>query len=280
MLYYSEVMKYNKKYEVKKMKKLALFVLTLILIAALAACQEGVPQTIEDLENRGYFIVGLDDTFAPMGFRDTEGNLVGFDVDLAKEVAIRLGIELRFQPIDWDAKVLELNAGTIDMIWNGLTITESRLEEMAFSNPYIKNTQMIMVKSGSSIETILDLTGKKVGVQISSASQEAVEGNAILTHLDELVKYDTFNLALLELENGTIDAVVIDEIMGRYIISQNEGVYQVASENFGEEEYGIGFRLESTDIRDQINQILIEMIEDGTAAEISIKWFDEDIFLV
>jgi len=262
------------------MKKLALFVLTLVLVAALAACQEGVPQTIEDLENRGYF-VGLDDTFAPMGFRDTdEGNLVGFDVDLAKEVAIRLGIELRFQPIDWDAKVLELNAGTIDMIWNGLTITESRLEEMAFSNPYIKNTQMIMVKSGSSIETILDLTGKKVGVQISSASQEAVEGNAILTQLDELVKYDTFNLALLELENGTIDAVVIDEIMGRYIISQNEGVYQVATENFGEEEYGIGFRLESTDIRDQINQILIEMIEDGTAAEISIKWFDEDIFLV
>lgn len=262
------------------MKKILLFGIAILGVFGLAACgNNDMPQSLDDIEDRGYMIVGLDDTFAPMGFRDNNGNLVGFDVDLAKEVGSRLGIEVRFQPIDWDAKVLELNAGTIDMIWNGLTITESRLEEMAFSNPYIANTQMVMIKAGSDISVINDLAGLKLGVQISSAAEDAVNANAIVDDLGELVKFDTYNTALLELQNGTVDAVVIDEIMGRYIMSQNEGVYEALVENFGEEEYGIGFRLESSALRDSINAILNEMIEDGTAAEISIKWFDEDIFL-
>lgn len=245
----------------------------------LIGCQNDMVNTWEDIEERGYFIVGLDDTFAPMGFRDNDGELVGFDVDLAKEVSQRLGVEVRFQPIDWDAKVLELNGGSIDMIWNGLTITDARKEEMLFSNPYIANTQMIMVKAGSDIDVMSDLAGKRVGVQVSSAAEEAVLANELSDDFSELLKYDTYNLALLELENGTIDAVVVDEIMGRYIISQNPGVYQAATDNFGEEEYGVGFRLESSDIRDTINDVLAEMIEDGTAGEISIRWFDEDIFL-
>ncbi|MBU0996772.1 MAG: amino acid ABC transporter substrate-binding protein [Firmicutes bacterium] len=261
------------------MKKLLATILVALLSVTMFGCVSGPVNTWSEIEERGYFIVGLDDTFAPMGFRDDEGNLVGFDVDLAKEVADRLGVDVVFQPIDWDAKVLELNSGSIDMIWNGLTITESRLEEMCFSNPYIANTQMIMIKSGSSIDTINDLVAQKVGVQISSASESAVEDNDLSSQFSEVVKYDTFNLALLELENGTIDAVVIDEIMGRYIMSQSVGVYSVASENFGSEEYGVGFRLESTSIRDMINQALQDMIADGTAAQISITWFGEDVFL-
>ncbi len=261
------------------MKKFITVVLGIFVLLVLSACQQTTLNTWEKIEERGYFIVGLDDTFAPMGFRNESQELVGFDVDLALEVSERLGVEVRFQPIDWDAKVLELNSGNIDMIWNGLTITESRLEEMTFSNPYIGNSQIIMVRSNSSISTINDLTGLKVGVQISSASEEAVVGNEIMSSLGELVKYDTFNLALLELDNETIDAVVIDEIMGRYIISQTDDLYKVAEENFGVEEYGVGFRLEATDIRDQINLVLEEMILDGTAGEISIKWFDEDIFI-
>ena len=262
------------------MKKLLLIGIAILGVFALAACgSEDMPQTWEDIEARGYMIVGLDDTFAPMGFRDNDGNLVGFDVDLANEVGERLGIEVRFQPIDWDAKVLELNAGTIDMIWNGLTITESRLEEMAFSNAYLANTQMVMIKSGSDITNISDLTGLKLGVQISSAAEDAVNASDIVDDLGELIKFDTYNAALLELQNGTVDAVVIDEIMGRYIMSQNVGLYEALEDNFGEEEYGIGFRLESTNLRDKINEILNEMIADGTAAEISENWFDEDIFL-
>jgi polar amino acid transport system substrate-binding protein len=263
------------------MKKITLILFSVVTVLLLSACStEGIPNTWDQIEERGYFIVGLDDTFAPMGFRDDSGELVGFDVDLAKEVSQRLGVEVRFQPIDWDAKVLELNSGTIDMIWNGLTITESRLEEMAFSNAYIANTQLVIVAAGSGIDLITDLTGLSVGVQTSSAAEEAVLANAISSELGELLTYDSYNQALLELENGVIDAVVIDEIMGRYIISQaDEGIFEVASENFAEEEYGVGFRLESTDIRDQINQVLLDMINDGTASEISVTWFGEDIFL-
>lgn len=262
------------------MKKILCFLALTVLASTVFACQSNdVINAWEEIETRGYFIVGLDDTFAPMGFRDQEGTLVGFDVDLAKEVSIRLGVDVRFQPIDWDAKVLELNSGTIDMIWNGLTITDSRLEEMSFSIPYLGNRQIIMVKESSLLTSMDDLIGKTVGVQISSASDDAVTQSGIFSQLGNYERYDTFNLALIELSNGTIDAVVIDEIMGRYIISQNPEEYKVLNDNFGLETYGIGFRLESTDIRDRINQVLSEMINDGTAAEISVKWFGEDIFL-
>jgi polar amino acid transport system substrate-binding protein len=261
------------------MRKILSFCLMGLLSFVFIGCQNDVINTWDEIEERGYFIVGLDDTFAPMGFRDDAGELTGFDVDLAKEVSDRLGVEVRFQAIDWDAKVLELNGGSIDMIWNGLTITDARKEEMLFSNPYIANTQMIMIKLGSDIDLLSDLTNVSVGVQVSSASEEVVTTSDISDDLSELLKYDTYNLALLELENGSIDAVVIDEIMGRYIMSLKPGVYDVASENFGAEEYGIGFRLESTSIRDQINATLIEMINDGTAGDISIRWFGEDIFI-
>jgi len=261
------------------MKKIiSLFVLT-IIVFTLASCTSEIPNTWSAIEERGYFIVGLDDTFAPLGFRDESGNLVGFDVDLAKEVASRLNVEIKFQTIDWDSKVLELNAGNIDMIWNGLTITDERLEQMSFSAPYLANSQMIMVKKGSTIDTIADLANKSLGVQISSAAQDAVEANSIYDNLGSFIKYDTYTQALLELQNNLIDAIVIDEIMGRYIMSQSADLYDIASENFGEESYGIGFRLEATDLRDKFNEVLAEMVTDGTAAAISQTWFDENIFL-
>lgn len=261
------------------MKKLfVLFLLSLSFVLT-SGCTNQTPNTWDAIKERGFIIVGLDDTFAPMGFRNNSGELIGFDVDLAKEVGTRLGVEIKFQPIDWDSKVLELNSGTIDMIWNGLTITEARMEEMLFSDPYIANTQMIMIKKDASINLISDLSGKKVGVQISSAAQDAVNANPIVDSFETLLKYDQYNQALLELKNGTIDAVVIDEIMGRYVMSQSNNEYGVAQENFATENYGIGFRLESNSIRDKINETLIEMIADGKASEISIKWFNEDIIL-
>ena len=261
------------------MKKILALLFLFLSSNILIACQENTINTWAEIEERGYFIVGLDDTFAPMGFKDETGELIGFDIDLAKEVSKRLGVVVRFQTIDWDAKVLELNAGRIDVIWNGLTITESRLEEMAFSDPYIANTQMVLVRQDSNINKISDLSSLKVGVQISSASEEAVTSNSIYSQLDELVKYDTFNSSIIDLQNSMIDAVVIDEIMGRYIISKTNNSFVVCEENFGVEEYGIGFRLSSLDIRDKINQTLQAIIQDGKGSEISIKWFGEDIFI-
>lgn len=253
---------------------------SILTVVALASCGNNrVLNTWDEIVNRGYVVVGLDDTFAPMGFRNSSGTLVGFDVDLAKLVFAGLEIEVRFQPIEWSAKVLELDAGNIDMIWNGLTITEPRRLEMLFSDPYIANRQIILTRSNSTIRTIADLSGKKLGTQLSSASETIVKANPIFNALQQYVAFDTFDLAIAELRAGTLDAVVLDEILGRYIISQTPNTFRVATEDFGDETYGIGFRLTNTTIRDIVNDTLFDLIESGAATSISQTWFAENVFL-
>ena len=264
------------------MNKVQITVVGILGAVSLASCgTPTIPSTWDEIVDRGYVIVGLDDTFAPMGFRNQANELVGFDVDLAKLVFEELDIEVRFQPIDWAAKVLELDAGNIDMIWNGLTITEPRRLEMLFSDAYIANRQIVMTKADATIDTIAELAGLTVAAQSGSASEDVIKANPIFEDLEELVTTDTFNLALLELNavNGQVDAVVVDEIYGRYVISQNPGEYRVMSEDFGDETFGIGFRLGNTTIRDIINDTLFDLIESGDAAVISETWFSEDVFL-
>ncbi len=252
---------------------------SLFAVVGLASCgTPSIPTTFDALVDRGYVIVGLDDTFAPMGFRNDQNELVGFDVDLAKLVFETLDIEVRFQPIDWAAKVLELDAGNIDMIWNGLTITEPRRLEMLFSDPYIANRQVVLTKADTTIDTIAELADKTVAAQLGSASEDAIKANAIFDQLADFVTTDTFNLALLELDNE-VDAVVVDEIYARYLISQNPGEYRLMTETLGDEFYGIGFRLGNTTIRDTINDTLFDLIESGDALAIAQAWFAEDVFL-
>jgi len=262
------------------MKKILFVTMMVLFVFSVVGCQgSDAPSTWEDIEERGYLVVGLDDTFAPMGFRDEDSELVGFDVDLAKAVGEELDIEIRFQPIDWNSKVLELNSGAIDVIWNGLTITDSRLEEMTFSDPYLANRQVVIVRDSDSITSLSDLADLSVGVQIDSAAQEAVEASEFVSSFSELLTYDTYDQALLELSSESVDAVVIDEIMGRYMIAQSDEDMRVLDDDFGDEEYGIGFRLEATDLRDKIDATLDILVEEGVVTEISEKWFGEDIFL-
>jgi polar amino acid transport system substrate-binding protein len=215
-----------------------------------------------------------------MGYRDENGKVVGFDIDLAEEVTKRMGVELKIQPIDWDAKILDLNSKDIDVIWNGLTITEERLEKIEFSKPYIANRQILIVKAGSGIDLKGDLSGKTVGVQLGSSADDAVQSDkATFDSLNELVKYQDNVQALMDLSVGRIDAVVVDEILGRYYISKKAGVYEVASDYFAEEEYGIGIRKGEMALKNEMDKIMDEMVADGTAAAISAKWFAEDILL-
>jgi polar amino acid transport system substrate-binding protein len=246
---------------------------------ALVSCGTPTPTTWEAIENRGYVIVGLDDTFAPMGFRNSNNEIVGFDVDLAKLVFDTLDIEVRFQPIEWGAKVLELDAGNIDMIWNGLTITEPRRLEMLFSDPYINNRQVVLTRFSDTLDTLAELNSVKIGVQSTSASETIVQDNIVFSGQGELLKFDTFNLALAALTAGTIRAVVMDEIAGRYIISQQPNQFRVMAEDFGGEQYGIGFRLANDTIRDTINDTLFDLIESGEATTISETWFSEDVLI-
>ena len=235
--------------------------------------------SLQEVMDNGYIVLGLDDTFAPMGFRDENNEIVGFDVDLAKEVAQRLGVELRLQPIEWDSKVLELQSGNIDMIWNGLTITEERKENINFSKPYFNDRQVIIVLIDSPVKTKADLEGTQVGVQIESTAAAAVEGDAeFAATLEEVVQYSSFNEVYMGVQSGILDAMVVDELSGRYAIGKNPGIFRVLEDTYGDEQIGIGFRKGDDSLRDKFDEILDEMAEDGSGAAISEKWFGEDVF--
>jgi len=269
-----------------EMKRNLVFLLVVVMMAGilLSACsgaqQTGKDESLEAVKKAGKIVVGLDDSFPPMGFRDESGEIVGFDIDLAREAAKRLGVEAEFRPIDWNSKELELKNKKIDLIWNGLTITEERKKNMAFTKPYLANTQIIVVLEGSDIKSKADLAGKKVGAQLDSSGAEAVENDKdVYDSLEELVLYPDYLEAFLDLENGRIAALVVDEILGKYYIAKRDGGYKVLEDNFGEEEYGVGLRLEDKQLLDALNEVLDEMKEDGTMAEISKEWFGEDIIL-
>lgn len=236
----------------------------------------------QSIEDKGYFILGFDETFAPMGFKDDSGEYVGFDIELAQEVASRLGVELQLQPVDWDSKELELANGNIDVIWNGLTITDERKEDLLFSDPYMNNCQVVIVAADSGIASIADLAGKVVAVQTESAAMEAVEAQPdVMDTFAELIESPDYVEALLELKQGSVDAVVIDETMGRYYITEDENpdFYAVLDDNFGEEQYGIAFRLEDQAFRDKVQETLDAIIADGTGTAISQKWFNDDTLI-
>lgn len=256
------------------MKKLIIFIAMMMLVACTQAPVEG-DLSLKTIEDNGKMIVGFTE-YPPMGFKEN-GEVTGFDIDIAKEVAERLGVEAEFVYIDWDAKVLELNGKNIDMIWNGLTITAEREEEILFSKPYFDNRIVIISLKDAGIDKIADLSTKKVGVELQSSGQAAVEGNDVFASIDELVKYTTITEAILDLKAGGIDAIVADEIFARYAVSKEADQYQVASEVFNSENYGIGFRLEDVALRDKVDAIIDEMAADGTATDISMKWFGEDL---
>lgn len=274
------------------MKKNIVFLLFSIMIIALfsVACGNNAAQessskeapteerSLEAIKEKGVFVVGLDDTFAPMGFRDDGGEIVGFDIDLAKEVVKRMGVEIELKPINWDSKMMELNGKNIDVIWNGLSITEDRKKELLFSDAYLDNKQIIIVKSDSDIQTKADLADKVIGLQTGSSAETALNADAeTAASIKEVSDYPENTTVLMELEAGRLDAAVMDEITGRYYISKKPDQFKVLEEDFGRESYGIGFRLEDKSLVDEVNRIMREMKEDGTAAEISIKWFGEDI---
>ncbi|NMA68222.1 MAG: amino acid ABC transporter substrate-binding protein [Desulfitobacterium sp.] len=225
-------------------------------------------------------VMGLDDTFAPMGFRDDNGNLVGFDIDLAEKVAERLGTEVEFKPIEWASKEVELNTNKIDMIWNALTITEERKKEILFTEPYMSNRQVIVVAADSDIQTKADLAGKVVGTQEGSSSIDAMKAEEEIfnTFKDDLKTYPDYVAALNDLSVGRLDAMVGDEVVSRYYMSKKPGEYRVLDEDFGDEDYGVGFRLSDTELRDQVQEALDELKAEGVFTELSEKWFGEDIF--
>lgn len=263
------------------MKALKKILLLSLLIGLLVGCSQ-TPATpsdtsLSDVEKKGTLVIGFTE-YPPMGFMDN-GVATGFDLEIAKEVAARLGVEPVFQYIDWDAKVMELNSKNIDVIWNGLTITEDRAKEILFSKPYFDNRIVILTKADSTVNAISDLSTLNVGVEIQSSGQSALEGNAVYANLKEMVQYTTISEALMALNSGSIDAIVADEIFARYAISKDAAAYRIADEVFSSENYGIGFRLTDVALRDKVDAIIDDMATDGSGAAISTTWFGENLLV-
>lgn len=260
------------------MKKLITLLMGLMLLAGCSTTDKN-EDTFDALMEKGEIVVGLDDTFVPMGFRNQQGELVGFDVDLAKEIFDRIGITPKFQPIDWSLKESELNSGNIDMIFNGYTITDARKEKVNFSTPYMDNTQIIITMASSDISSKADLTDKVVSVQKESSAYDAVTNeDGIVDNLKnaELITFDSNLDLFLDLESGRSDAIVLDEVFARYVLlSKNAEEYTILEDNFGQEEYGIGFRKSDSTLLEKVNEALEEIVNDGTFDEIKKVYIND-----
>ncbi|MET3291900.1 amino acid ABC transporter substrate-binding protein [Brevibacillus fluminis] len=221
-------------------------------------------------------VIGVDDKFAPMGFRDDQNNLVGFDIDYAKAAAEKMGYKAEFQPIDWSAKESELNSGRIDLIWNGYTITDERKEKVLFTKPYLKNSQVIMTMKNAPIGKLDDLAGKVVGLQSLSSAADALDANEIKGKIKNVTEFPDNVLALSDLKIGRVDAVVIDEVVAEYYMSKEKDTYKLLDESLAPEEYGVGVKKGNEDLLNKLQTALDELNKDGSAAKISEKWFGED----
>ena len=245
-----------------------------ILVSSLSGCKKAY---------EGRFVLGLDASFPPMGFTEADGTITGYDIDLAKEVSKRLNLEFVAKPINWEAKELELSSGSIDCIWNGFTMTEERLEKMAFTSAYLNNDQILVVRNDGTINSLKDAEGKVIGCQSGSSAEEAIESNKeFASSLKSVKKYEDNLTALNDLEVGGIDAVVMDSVVADYTIKIGKRNLTVVEESLSKEAYGIGFRNDENgiELRDKVQKVLLEMAEDGTVAKISENWFGKDISVI
>ncbi len=228
------------------------------------------------------FAVGFDANFPPYGFKAADGSYSGFDLELAEEVAKRNGWTLVKKPIEWNAKDMELQNGSIDCIWNGFTIN-GRENAYEWTAPYIDNSQVIMVPADSAIRNLADLAGKVVAVQTDTPVKKELEKGgkreALGNTFKKIVVTPNYNNAVMELEAGSVDAVAMDIGVAKSKLAA--GKFRLLDEVVITEKYGIGFLKGNTALRDTVQKTLIDMVKDGTAGKISAKYFDgKDVLII
>lgn len=265
----------------KKLRILLLFLVTMGLIIV-SGCQNpqqraNTQDTWNKIQRHHKVVVGLDDSFVPMGFREKNGKLVGFDVDLAREVFKRYNINVDFQTIDWSMKETELRNGTIDLIWNGYTINPERKKTVTFSNTYLINRQVLVTKTKDKINNVQEMKGRNIGLQSGSSGYEVYEAQPKLLkkYVAQTVQYDTFNNALLDLNAGRIQGLLIDSVYANYYVAHepNPNSYKIINIGFKLEDFAVGMRKGDKTLRNKINTALMQMAEDGSLQKLSTKWF-------
>lgn len=243
------------------------------------AQEANTADTWSSIKKRGRVIIGLDDTFVPMGFRQKNGKLVGYDIDLAKAVFKQYGIKADFQPIDWNMKETELRNRTIDLIWNGYTITPARQKQIAFSRPYMANRQVLVTKKSENITSFSGMQNKTLGVQTSSSGASLLDEHPSM--LKDYIKgktpvmYDSFNNAFMDLDAGRIQGMLIDSVYAGYYIQheKNPDSYQTTVGGFDGEDFAVGMRKGDKTLKRKIDSALQQLANDGTLKKINEKWF-------
>ena len=272
-----------------KKRKGILGLLTLVGMAvmSLAGCTQLASNPTVDnwdkYQQQKSITVGFDNTFVPMGFEEKNGDYAGFDIELAQYVSKKLGITVHFQPIDWDMKETELQNGTIDAIWNGYSATDERREKVAFTIPYMQNTQILVVKKTSGIHSVEDMTGKVLGAQNGSSGMLDFEEHPEV--LKNRVKggdadqYQSVNEAIIDLKNDRIDALLIDRVYADYYLT-TEGIadeYDTIPSGFESESFAVGVRPADKKLLEALNKAFKELYQEGIFQQISQKWFGEDV---
>ena len=252
-----------------------------ILTAGVLACT-GLTACGDDKaasNQKATFTVGFDQDFPPFGYVDENGEFTGFDLELAKEAAKSMDMEIKLQPIDWDSKELELSSGSISCIWNGFTMN-GRENDYTWTESYMDNSQVFVVKSDSGIKTQADLAGKIVTAQTDSAALNALNGDDfkdLKASFKELLTCAQYNTAFMDLEAGAVDAVAMDIGVAKYQIEGKESKFIILDEPIVKEQYAVGFYKGNTEMRDKVQKALDEMAADGTFKKISEKWFGYDV---
>lgn len=242
------------------------------MVFSLAGC--GSSSDGKKSADKEKFIVGFDAAFPPYGYQDENGEYVGFDLDLAAEVCKRNDWELVKQPIDWNAKDMELNSGTISCIWNGFTMN-GREDEYAWTDPYVDNSQVFVVKADSGIATFADLAGKSVAVQTDSSAEAALkedDNKELKDSFKELVVVSDYNTAFMNLDSNAVEAIAMDIGVAKYQMESRDGEYKILDDVLSAEQYTVGFAKNNTELRDKVQKTLDEMRKDGKFAEIAEKW--------
>lgn len=256
-------------------KALSFLLLSVLCLGLLAGC--GAPSG-ESAAAKDTLIVGLDDTFCPMGFHDESGELVGFDIDFANAVGEKIGMKVEFKPIDWDAKEMELSTGKIDCVWNGMSKTPEREETMALSVPYLKNHIIIMTNDGVTVASKEDLKSLKIGTQVDSSALECMQADPIYADIqNNVTEYKSYDECIMDMQAGRLDCMVVDEVLGKYKNDKLGNIFGVSSVDFGEDLYVVGFDKGNTALADQVSAAMKALAADGKAAELSQQWFGGDI---
>lgn len=237
---------------------------------------------VEEATDKKTFTVGFDAEFPPYGYKDENGEYTGYDLEMAQAVADLEGWELVKQPIDWDAKDMELSSGAIDCIWNGFTMT-GREDDYTFTTPYIDNSQVYVVAADSGITSPADLAGKVVGVQKDSSALAALESDdnkALKDSFKDLTQYGDYNTAFMDLEAGAIDCLAMDVGVADYQLASRDGKFVKLDEPLASETYAVGFLKGNTELRDIVQKDIYKLYEDGTAEKLGDKYGVKDYIVI